>query len=95
MIYSKILLFSINRTIAYSVSKTRFFVGKAPFVPVIRELPITNTFSFTMIIYDAAFLSEVESVFTVSTVLDNCDFLISGVFLESFCTWKPGAEAHP
>ena len=95
MIYSKILLFSINRTIAYSVSKTRFFVGKAPFIPVIRELPITNTFSFTMIIYDAAFPSEVESVFSVSTVLDNCDFLISDVFLESFCTWKPGAEAHP
>lgn len=48
-----------------------------------------------MIIYDAAFPSEVESVFSVSTVLDNCDFLISDVFLESFCTWKPGAEAHP
>ena len=48
-----------------------------------------------MIIYDAAFPSEVESVFTVSTVLDKCDFLISDVFLESFCTWKPGAEAHP
>ena len=48
-----------------------------------------------MIIYDAAFLSEVESVFSVSTVLDNYDFLILGVFLESFCTWKPGAEAHP
>lgn len=47
-----------------------------------------------MIIYDAAFPSEVESVFTVSTVLDNCDFLILGVVLESFCTWKPGAEAH-
>ena len=50
-----------------------------------------------MIIYDAAFPSEVESVFTVSTVLDNwqkVNFLISGVFLESFCTWKPGAEAH-
>ena len=93
MIYSKIRLFSINRTIAYSVSKTRFFVGKPPFVPFKRELPITNTFSFTMIIYDAVFPSEVESVFTVSTVLDNCDFLL-GVFLESFCTWKPGAEAH-
>lgn len=55
------------RTIAYSVSKTRFFVGKLPFVPVTRELPITNTFSFTMIIYDAAFPPEVENVFSVST----------------------------
>lgn len=54
------------RTIAYSVSKTRFFVGKPPFVPVSRELPITNTFSFTMIIYDAAFPPEVENVFSVS-----------------------------
>lgn len=54
------------RTIAYSVSKTRFFVGKPPFVPVSRELPITNTFGFTMIIYDAAFPSEVENVFSVS-----------------------------
>ena len=55
------------RTIAYSVSKTRFFVGKPPFVPVSRELPITNTFGFTMIIYDAAFPAEVENVFSVST----------------------------
>ena len=55
------------RTIAYSVSKTRFFVGKPPFVPVTRELPITNTFSFTMIIYDAVFPPEVENVFSVST----------------------------
>ena len=54
------------RTIAYSVSKTRFFVGKPPFVPVSRELPITNTFGFTMIIYDAAFPAEVENVFSVS-----------------------------
>lgn len=34
-----------------------------------------------MIIYDAAFPSEVESVFTVSTVLDNCDFLYQVYFL--------------
>ena len=67
------------RTIAYSVSKTRFFVGKPPFVPVTRELPITNTFSFTMIIYDAAFPSEVENVFSVSTdFFGNC---------HSLCLW--------
>ena len=54
------------RTIAYSVSKTRFFVGKPPFVPVSRELPITNTFTFTMIIYDAAFPPEMENIFSVS-----------------------------
>lgn len=60
-------VYFVYRTIAYSVSKTRFFVGKQPFVPVTRELPITNTFSFTMIIYDAAFPPEVENVFSVST----------------------------
>ena len=62
-------VFSLHRTIAYSVSKTRFFVGKPPFLPVVRELPITNTFGFTMIVYDAQFPSEVQSVFSVSTVL--------------------------
>ena len=45
--------------------QTRFYVGKPPFVPIIRELPITNTFGFTMVIYDAAFPSEVDSVFSV------------------------------
>ena len=58
--------FDFNRTIAYSVSKTRFFVGKPPFFPVVRELPITNTFNFNMIIYDAAFPADVEDVFSVS-----------------------------
>ncbi|XP_031551127.1 transmembrane protein 131-like, partial [Actinia tenebrosa] len=55
----------LQGTIAYSVSKTRFYVGKPPFVPVIRELPITNTFAFTMVIYDAAFPPEVESLFSI------------------------------
>ena len=44
-------------------------MGKPPFDPVIRELPITNTFSFTMIIYDAAFPPEAQGVFSVSKVL--------------------------
>lgn len=67
--YFNVLLFlsMLNfRTIAYSVSKTRFFVGKPPFDPVSRELPITNTFSFTMVIYDAAFPAEMENIFSVS-----------------------------
>ena len=55
-----------HRTIAYSVSKTRFFVGKPPFIPVTRKLPITNTFSFTMVIYDAVFPPEVDGIFSVS-----------------------------
>lgn len=62
-----LLLSMLNfRTIAYSVSKTRFFVRKPPFDPVSRELPITNTFSFTMVIYDAAFPAEMENIFSVS-----------------------------
>ncbi|KAK2556050.1 Transmembrane protein 131 [Acropora cervicornis] len=55
----------LQGTIAYSVSKTRFFVGKPPFVPVTRKLPITNTFSFTMVIYDAVFPPEVDGIFSV------------------------------
>lgn len=58
-----------RRTIAYSVSETRFFVGKPPFVPVTRKLPITNTFSFTMVIYDAVFPPEVDGIFSVSANL--------------------------
>lgn len=43
-----------------------------------------------MIIYDAAFPSEVESVFTVSTVLDNCDFLYQMYFLSHSVLWNQG-----
>ncbi|XP_032238964.2 transmembrane protein 131 isoform X2 [Nematostella vectensis] len=55
----------LQGTIAYSVSKTRFFVGKPPFLPVVRELPITNTFSFSVIIYDATFPPEVQNLFSI------------------------------
>lgn len=55
----------LQGTIAYSVSKTRFFVGRSPFVPITKELPITNSFLFTMIIYDAVFPPEVDHIFSI------------------------------
>ena len=74
------------RTIAYSVSKTRFFVGKPSFLPVVRELPITNTFGFTMIVYDAQFPTEVQDVFSVS--FDIVVKLIQGKYIKQLDFFK-------
>ena len=52
-------------TLAYSVSKTRFFIGRQPYIPVVRDLVITNTFDFPLLIYRVLVAADIQDSITV------------------------------
>ena len=56
----------VSRTLAYSVSKTRFFIGRAPYQPVVRKMVITNTFTFPLVIYRVVTSPDVQDFVSVS-----------------------------
>ena len=56
----------VSRTLAYSVSKTRFFIGPPPYEPVVRRMVITNTFNFPLVIYRVVVSPDVQDFVSVS-----------------------------
>ena len=59
--------FFFNRTLAYSVNKTSFYAADSPTTQV---LMITNTFNYTLVIYNATLPAETKDVFSVSSYFD-------------------------
>ena len=77
------LLVMFYSTLAYSVAKTAFYSGNPQEDAVIKPLTITNTFNFSLIIYNATIPTEMSKIFSVSKQLPLNVYLLGRVSLQS------------
>ena len=59
------------RSLGYDKNSTMFYTGDSPLVNITRDLTITNTFNFTLVIYNVSLGDEMREYFSVSTTSAN------------------------
>ena len=57
-----------HSSLSYEKSQTLFRVGQPPFSPVVREIPLSNQFDVSVVLYDVKLPSKAQEYFSVSCV---------------------------
>ena len=61
--------FIIYRSLGYDRNSTLFYTGDSPSVNITRDLIVTNTFNFTLVIYNITLGEEMLDYFSVSSIM--------------------------
>ena len=66
-------------SLVYDKNKTMFYTGQPPFKNVTRHLAVTNTFNFTVVIYNVSLPKDGQRYFSVSSrkVLKDWDWFVT------------------